>query len=276
MNAKRLLPRPLKSFGLRFLKSFLQPFGLRLVAATPREEVLKLLSELRPRLTNCDLIRLGPPGDGGYLVPNDLNGIVACFSPGVGGKSLFEAECAEMGMDVYMADGSVDGPSTWHQRFTFEKSFIGPVEDGLTISFERWADQSISGEEGDLILQMDIEGAEWEVLPSIPSEIFARFRIVVIEFHGLDELFTRATFSHYAAVLRRILGTHTCVHLHPNNCCSSVTEDGIEIPRVLEATFLRSDRVQLGGYVKDLPHPLDADNTKNPPLRLTRSLFGSN
>lgn len=37
-----------------------------------------------------DLIRLGPNGDGGYLVPDDLTGIEACFSPGVCATSEFE------------------------------------------------------------------------------------------------------------------------------------------------------------------------------------------
>jgi hypothetical protein len=42
-----------------------------------------LLTRVRPVKTNFDLIRLGSKNDGGYLVPDDLDGIVACFSPGV-------------------------------------------------------------------------------------------------------------------------------------------------------------------------------------------------
>ena len=41
-----------------------------------------------------NLIRLGNDGDGGYLVPDDLNGIEACFSPGVAGNVNFEKALA--------------------------------------------------------------------------------------------------------------------------------------------------------------------------------------
>ena len=50
----------------------------------------------------------GPDGDGGYLVPDDLEGIVACFSPGVSNVAGFEKDCALKGMKVFMADASVE------------------------------------------------------------------------------------------------------------------------------------------------------------------------
>jgi len=45
---------------------------------------------LRPYTTDKELIRLGAEKDGGYLIPNDLAGIEACFSPGVGNEFNFE------------------------------------------------------------------------------------------------------------------------------------------------------------------------------------------
>jgi hypothetical protein len=51
---------------------------------TPRLELVALLERLYPVEGGHPLIRVGPDGDGGYLLPDDLSGIVACFSPGVG------------------------------------------------------------------------------------------------------------------------------------------------------------------------------------------------
>ena len=73
----------------------------------------RMLTALHPQNTTTNLIRVGPSGDGGYLIPDDLDGLVACFSPGVSDISGFEVQCAERGMDVFMADAS--SVRRWHQ-----------------------------------------------------------------------------------------------------------------------------------------------------------------
>ena len=46
-------------------------------------ELKELIKALRPVQTKIRLIRVGGANDGGYLIPDDLEGIAACFSPGV-------------------------------------------------------------------------------------------------------------------------------------------------------------------------------------------------
>ena len=46
-------------------------------------EVKSFLCTLTPHHCGIDLVRIGPDEDGGYLLPDDLNGIEALFSPGV-------------------------------------------------------------------------------------------------------------------------------------------------------------------------------------------------
>lgn len=46
---------------------------------TTQVEIEKLISKLAPVDCGKQLIRLGLKGDGGYLVPDDLDSIVACF-----------------------------------------------------------------------------------------------------------------------------------------------------------------------------------------------------
>ena len=50
---------------------------------TQEKKVLELIKKLQPYNVGKDLIRLGAKRDGGYLVPDDLVEIEACFSPGV-------------------------------------------------------------------------------------------------------------------------------------------------------------------------------------------------
>ena len=157
-------------------------------ATADSEQVNALIRRLHPVACDKELIRLGPHGDGGYLVPDDLEGILACFSPGVSNVAGFEKDCALRGMKVFMADGSVDAPPEFHSQFEFTKKFIGSSTRGDFVSFEEWVDDSVAKLDGDLLLQMDIEGDEYETLLSISVGLQKRFRILVVEFHYLDYL----------------------------------------------------------------------------------------
>lgn len=229
---------------------------------TDRNELVKLIESLSPVETDKGLIRLGPEGDGGYLVPDDLEGIKLLISPGVDKQSQFEWDCAERGMDVHLIDASVTGPAKEHPKFRFYAQFLGAGKNEISLeSFIR--KNQIDREEGDWLLQMDIEGAEWEVLIQLPEEMLSKFRILVVEFHDLDNLFNNPFFSFAKKVFEKILLTHEVVHLHPNNAFFSREVLGIEIPRYMEFTFFRKDRIQSKKFASNFPHRLDKDCTVN-------------
>lgn len=232
---------------------------------TDKTELQSLLKKLHPVSCNKELIRLGPVGDGGYLVPDDLVGIEACFSPGVGFSSLFEKDCAERGMKVFLADGSVDEAKYHHELFVFMKKYIGMVTDNHSMTIDDWVKSSMPDSQGDLLLQMDIEGSEYEVLLTLSDDLLKRFRIILIEFHSLEELRSKAFFKIASQVFEKLLQTHTCVHNHPNNCSGLIKYKGFKIPKVLEFTFLRNDRIVSPSFAKIFPHPLDTDNTDDKP-----------
>jgi hypothetical protein len=240
---------------------------------TPIDKVRNLIQRLHPVSWGGDLIRFGPTGDGGYLIPNDLEGIAACFSPGVSDVAGFELACAERGMKVFMADGSVDRLPAVHRQFVFVRKFIGSTTDGEFISFSEWVASSLPESTADLLLQMDIEGSEYETFVSIPDHLLTRFRIIVVEFHHLDYLFSAPLFALYSRAFEKILRTHTCVHIHPNNVCHTIKVHGLEIPQMAEFTFLRSDRISKPVFAQRFPHPLDHDNTDNPSVPLPESCY---
>lgn len=241
---------------------------------TSEADVLALIRALRPVDDGKDLIRLGPPADGGYLLPDDLAGIEYAFSPGVADQSGFEAALAERGMRVFLADHSVDGPAQQNPRFDFEKKFVGCLSDDQFMTLDAWKQLKIPGHTGDLLLQMDIEGAEFETLLATSAQLLAQFRVMVIEFHHLQHLWNRPYFELASRLFQKLLTTHAVVHLHPNNCCGSVTKSGIEIPRFMEITLHRRDRLTVRGFRTRFPHPLDADCTGRGPLRLAAGWYG--
>lgn len=238
------------------LKAILLRHHVRISRATAGPGLPRLLELLRPVQTEHSLVRIGGGGDGGYLVPDDLAGIAACFSPGVSTVADFERDVVARGIPCFMADYSVEGPPATHPLFDFEKKFLGSTEDEVFTTLENWLNRKRRGG-GDLILQMDIEGAEYEVILGARLEVLNKFRILVIEFHRLDAMFDSLGFELIKATFAHLLHDFDVVHIHPNNCSPVVRCDGFEIPPVMEFTFLRKDRISKRALRQDFPHPLD-------------------
>ena len=240
-------------------------FGKFIVEQTKNARVSELINSLHPINSGKELIRIGSKCDGGYLVPNDLAGIAACFSPGVADSSSLEFYCAELGMDVFMADYSVEGPAAQHELFHFTKKFVGVTTNEQFITLDQWVRENVKDPESELLLQVDIEGFEYEVFLSASDQLMQRSRIIVAEFHRLDQLWGKPFFGLASRVFEKIQQTHYCVHAHPNNWRGTVKKGNIEVPINMEFTFLRKDRVREFTYVDSYPHPLDVDNVPSMP-----------
>ncbi|MFA5322236.1 MAG: FkbM family methyltransferase [Smithella sp.] len=228
--------------------------------ATDVNDLRSFLKKLYPLSGGKELIRMGPKRDGGYLLPDDLAEIQACFSPGIGFSSEFEKDCAQRGMKVFLADKSVNGPVSEHKLFHFTKKYIGAASDDDFMTLDNWVDSSLPGTNVDLLLQIDIEGYEYEVFQSVSESLMRRFRIIVAEFHALDQLWNNSFFKIAECVFDKILRTHACVHIHPNNYAGVIKKEGIDIPQVMEFSFLRKDRIENSSYRRIFPNPLDYDN----------------
>ncbi len=250
-----------------------QPFlraGVFLGRTTKAADLQALVRTLRIMPIDRPLIRVGPASDGGYLLPDDLEEIQHCFSPGVAGCSDFEVQLANRGMQAYLADRSVDGPAAPHPNFRFIKKFLASTDDpadGL-MTLDTWYRTEVgpvSATSPEAVLQMDIEGAEYEVLLNTPDALLNRFRILVIEFHRLHQLAERQSFQWMSCAFRKLLRNHAVVHAHPNNHRRILNCGGVQIPGVLEMTFLRRDRFRPGTAPVVIPHPLDAINVPSRP-----------
>jgi len=228
------------------------------------QSILDLLSSLKPIKTNHKLIRIGGDGDGGYLIPNDLIGIDICFSPGVSKVADFENDLTKKGIKCFLADFSVDAPPIKNNLFDFEKKYIGASNNEVFMTLEHWIELKASNEL-DFILQMDIEGSEYPVILNTPEFIFSKFRIMLIEFHRLDIIFTKKGHELIRQVFSKLLKNFDIVHIHPNNCCGAARHKDIVIPRVMEFTFLRKDRIAHRSPAKIFPHPLDRKNVASYP-----------
>ena len=245
----------------RALQQFLAILRASMAVGVGANELRSALRLAQPKASPVPLIRIGGSGDGGYLVPDDLNDLAACFSPGVAESANFELALAEKGVRSFMADYSVDSAPIANDLFDFEKLYLATHnETGKFVRLDDWI-SSKKQTKGDLVLQMDIEGNEWPILADVSAETLGRFRIIVLELHGMDNLLTNPLgIEIFTSVFRKLNDQFSVVHLHANNCCGALRYQGIDIPRVLEVTLIRNDRYKTSNQVFEskIPTPLDA------------------
>jgi hypothetical protein len=219
--------------------------------------------KIHPIDSGHPLVRLGGDGDGGYLVPDDLEGIGACFSPGVSDVANFELAFASRGVKSYLADYSVESSPVQHELIDFEKKYLGSEENDVFMTLDSWINRK-EPKQQDFVLQMDIEGAEYDVIYDINSETLKKFRILVIEFHRLDSIFDKTGFKLINLTFNKLLKDFEIVHIHPNNCRAPVVYKDFEVPPLMEFTFLRKDRlIDKGNASPSFPHPLDKPCVKS-------------
>jgi hypothetical protein len=242
------------------------------------EEIRDALEALIPVNGGIPLIRVGSAFDGGYLLPDDFQDIEACFSPGTNNFKDFEDQLVrEHGIKSFMCDYSSDiaklkTPIISGMQF-FDKKWLDVEQSPFSLDINEWVAGNASPG-SDLILQMDIEGAEYRNLIHASDETMFRFRMIVLELHDLN-LLSNATFLYrvFKPALEKISKNFVCVHLHPNNCRRDFNFGvDIVVPQVVEVTFLRKDRIKAGKNAKkaapiELPHRLDTSNALQlPPL----------
>jgi hypothetical protein len=240
--------------------------------SVPIEEVRQFFESIRLVGTGHNLCRVGANEDGGYLLVDDFEGISACYSPGVSDGIEFDRDLARRGIAVHMADASVSCPDNMQSNMTFLQKFLGGQTEGDFISMEDWIAQTDSGD-GDLLLEMDIEGAEYNVLETMSITTLKKFRQIVIEFHNFDEIFQRKKFNSIRALFVRLQKYFDIIHLHHNNSLPIINSPIGPLSIVFEATLIRRDSQIKASKLPQLPHDLDRPNVAKHPNEILPKFY---
>jgi hypothetical protein len=232
--------------------------------ATPSSVLYEFFDYFRSHYTQVNLERFGPDRDGGYVIPSIVSELDYCFSPGVSNSALFELELAErFGIKSFMADASIEGLPQQHEYFSFRKTYIGGTNTDEFIKLSKWVEDSLPAlDSHQMMLQMDIEGYEYDVLCAESEEFLSKFSIIVIEFHYLHRLFQLGFFQFFRALMKKLFENFSVCHTHPNNTAPISEYNEIQIPILTEMSFIRNDLIDKC-HSKDkvkLPHFLDRDN----------------
>jgi hypothetical protein len=220
------------------------------------DRIRAILNNLKPVNIQSELIRVGSFKDGGYLIPKDCFECDFLISPGIDDKVTFELAFASKNIPCVLIDSSVTTLPIYHENFEFIQKFVGKINNEKTIMLDTVID-NYDGNNG--VLQMDIEGAEYEVI--LHSEKFDHFKYICIELHNFYNVACMQEHSAARKALEKIFEKFTCCHIHLNNTDRLIQIGCWKIPNYLELTFIRNDLLQnfeVSINPVTLPHQYDS------------------
>ena len=243
---------------MNFLQIILNNFGRYIEKRTTNKEIENLIKRLNPIKCRKKLIRLGDDNDGGYIVPDDFQGIKYCFSAGVGDLIKFEKDCSrQYGIKCYLCDFNNIKNKEIIDYFDFTKKKISSYNDKKNITINTWIKKKIKLKH-DLILKIDIEGSEYETILNLDENILKRTRILIIEFHRLRDLRNKFFYNIFNNTISKLLNLFYVVHLHPNNSGKMIKIGKFEVPDLIEITLIRKNRILKKKKNNNL-YPLEID-----------------
>jgi hypothetical protein len=241
--------------------SFCRKLGFYPSRLISTEKLRQLRGFLRPVDNGVELIRIGPLGDGGYLLPNDFDKSEICFSPGVSNLWGFEKDLYEkFGISSLMYDASVSAPINLPANHRFIKKYVGASTFGNFISISDILSTELKNYHN-IIGQIDIEGFEYDLFKSISVTDLSKFRMIVCEFHHCELWIQNRNFIEIILpMFTKIFSDFDLVHYHVNNAGGTFKFKGQVLPRIVELTFHRKDRARVYKGYRVVPNLLDIDN----------------
>ena len=222
------------------------------------------LHELLPikNISNRDgnLVRVGNLYDGGYVALDRYFNSNIAYSFGISTDVSWDKYMAEQGFDVYMYDHTIEGLPEEHEKFHWRKIGIAGIynsESPELKTFPMLMEENGHTDSKNIILKMDIEGAEWEVFDNLPDDDMTRFDQILIEMHDLN---SEENFSVKERVLEKLNKTHQLVHIHGNHNEPYVMVKGMVMPNVIECTYVKKGLCEFEDFEGFLPDELDRPN----------------
>ncbi len=250
------------TIGADRINQTLSKLGFHFSRTTSPPDIHKLRKILNPVDNGFDLIRAGSQADGGYLVPDDFRGLTRLISGGSDESWSFEKFFLDhYQLEITIVDRISKKPKDLDPAVNYVDAWIGDDAEDNFVSLSSIINERSKSSESDLVLQLDIEGAEFLEILKLSSDELGRFRIIVIEFHGLERALNREFFrTVISPTFKKLTDNFDVVHSHANNCCGAIHVHGVVIPRVLEITFHNKNRSTGPRLNREFPNVLDVRN----------------
>ena len=226
------------------------------------DHIYNFLKELKPYdHPNSERIRLGPDGDGGYVLLNSgLEDIEVLYSYGVKDNSDFELMfCEKFNAIARLYDHTVDTAPLKKEFLIFKKEGVGPKKTEGLNTIENHINQNGDNNKR-LVLKMDVEGAEWDTLFHIPNPILDLFEQIVVEVHFFHSVMpdsiginlSKSKIDKKTTVIKKINNSFYLYHVHANNYNPLYYIGGFKLPNSMELTFVNKKYFKSAEYSKTI------------------------
>jgi len=217
-------------------------------------KLLEVLYLLRPKkIKEDEMIRIGPKGEGGYVLYNNVEKITKLISIGVAKDTSFEEDFSQKSLGkifIELYDHTDRPVRNLPSNFIFHSIGISnsDFEDPKLLSLGTIIKNSLKISDIS-ILKIDIDGAEYLALTEIDPDIYKRFDQIIIEIHDICE--KNISNGKLQSIVNNISRNFDVIHLHPNSIEPWINVYGVCLPKVLEITFL--NRIYSDIYIKEIP-----------------------
>lgn len=220
---------------------------------------MSLVELLTPKSCVVPKKRFGPDNDGGYVMLDRKFDVQAIFGYGVGHDVSFENQLSERWeVPAYVFDHTIDTvpPLGTNTRY-FKEGITGKDETDELKTFSNHL-KKLVGHEGNVLLKIDVEGAEWDVLE---HEDFSRVTYLVIEYHDLEMDTAKKT-----KLIDKIDEMFDLVHIHGVNCHNQpifALDRVTMVARYIECTYIRKGLVETYPCIDKYPTEWDMKSRKD-------------
>jgi len=220
-------------------------------------EIIDLLAikQLKP---DRKYIRIGNMNDGGYIMLDDFNAKMHAYSFGISNDVSWDKEMAERyGISVYMYDHTISRLPEYNEKFHYYKAGISGKDDYINnvYSMKTLLKNNDDITNKNLVLKMDVEGAEYGFLEITPSAIIDNFRQIVLELHNITRLENK---DNVKKGLKKLNETHQAVWVHGNNFNYAEFDNNIIMPNTIEVLYLNKN--YYGFTESEVYFPWELDN----------------
>lgn len=156
------------------------------------------------------------------------------YSFGINNDVSWDFDVARKGIPVFMYDHTIDQLSEQHPSFHF---FLVGIEAKTTPNLMTLSDIILQNGHDpceNMILKMDIEGAEYDIINTCDISVLNKSSQIVIAWLNILE----PSNNHVIQAMTKINSLFQCIHIHGQNVPSARLGHKV-LPDFLEATYLR-------------------------------------
>ncbi|MBC6404139.1 MAG: FkbM family methyltransferase [Rhodospirillales bacterium] len=228
-------------------------------------DIFDALALLTPvEITDLAKVRVGrQDGDGGYVMADRFRPDQKVYSYGVSDEMTFDLDLAERGLESFLYDYTIARLVQDHPRFRFRREGISGSNKPNKKVFTLEHHIAENGHtDGDMILKMDVEGAEWDVLRTIDPAVLTRFEQIIMELHRIWHLDRPEFYQCFCPAMEKLREHFHLFHVHANNAGPIRSLSDLPVASPLEISLLRKDLSATAPWQTIIPSALDAANSR--------------